>query len=123
MSIDGVIESEASLVHVFRCFNGAVDEHRRSREQDLPRDRARRGASMGPSMSIDGVTPCGCVHAECPHSASMGPSMSIDGVLAIFFLVTLPSCASMGPSMSIDGVYRILREAVRRLQELQWGRR
>ena len=36
-------------------FNGAVDEHRRSRRLQAAPARGRVRASMGPSMSIDGV--------------------------------------------------------------------
>ena len=38
-----------------RCFNGAVDEHRRSQEGQQDRENLLLDASMGPSMSIDGV--------------------------------------------------------------------
>ena len=56
MSIDGVNRGTMFLRSVMRCFNGAVDEHRRSPtpEAGAVTDPAR--ASMGPSMSIDGVT-------------------------------------------------------------------
>ena len=85
-------------------FNGAVDEHRRSRRGARDGRGGHGLASMGPSMSIDGVSTAwtrssrrrrgfnGAVdeHRRSPSSltrrsvdeahASMGPSMSIDGV-------------------------------------------
>ena len=85
-------------------FNGAVDEHRRSPPGYPGNEHPRRHASMGPSMSIDGVAESpelfltlwqrfnGAVdeHRRSPETllrrprrspgASMGPSMSIDGV-------------------------------------------
>ena len=61
-------------------------------------------ASMGPSMSIDGVMARREPTLSLPLFASMGPSMSIDGVLVAAHLVLRALGASMGPSMSIDGV-------------------
>ena len=104
MSIDGVSPADAHRRARARGFNGAVDEHRRSRGRSGPgcrwtscfngavdehrRSRARRGrhgrahgrASMGPSMSIDGVQLLCRVRGPARVRASMGPSMSIDGV-------------------------------------------
>ena len=80
MSIDGVIAGHSMAATAKARFNGAVDEHRRSRPGAGRQGHHVPHASMGPSMSIDGVI--GGQHTEVSAEviASMGPSMSIDGV-------------------------------------------
>ena len=57
MSIDGVTSPLATALAALCSFNGAVDEHRRSPAMRDAYQLALKAASMGPSMSIDGVRP------------------------------------------------------------------
>ena len=55
MSIDGVSAGREMAESIAAGFNGAVDEHRRSRWAQRGGPTPQAAASMGPSMSIDGV--------------------------------------------------------------------
>ena len=55
MSIDGVRPNGGTSSSSRRSFNGAVDEHRRSQAILREHKATAKDASMGPSMSIDGV--------------------------------------------------------------------
>ena len=110
-----------------RCFNGAVDSHRR-RHAVVVLDRSTDGelqwgrrlastetttpdygdcmtntnASMGPSTRIDGDK-----WDDVPEGplklASMGPSTRIDGDVHLRAALARGQGASMGPSTRIDG--------------------
>ena len=80
MSIDGVAESPELFLTLWQRFNGAVDEHRRSPETLLRRPRRSPGASMGPSMSIDGVGSTDVTRRRLSVLLPfLTPSMLIDG--------------------------------------------
>ena len=72
MSIDGVTPLPRRPPRTRSRFNGAVDEHRRSRAQHAGLARVERGASMGPSMSIDGVTSPVVSSASTPKTLQWG---------------------------------------------------
>ena len=124
MSIDGVSGATTGAQEPrLPRFNGAVDEHRRSRRIGDAHAAPAPAASMGPSMSIDGVWPLrrpkrrrprrfnGAVdeHRRSHEDEDGGDPRAAD--------------ASMGPSMSIDGVARRSRSRSRSRRLLQWGRR
>ena len=98
MSIDGVGEGPGNVV------------------------RALQLASMGPSMSIDGVDRVE-VDSLAMHGASMGPSMSIDGVGSIIPTATTRHRSFNG---AVDEHRRsppTWEEAFAVADGLQWGRR
>ena len=80
------------------CFNGAVDEHRRSRSL---RGRLPRGTTRF-NGAVD-------EHRRSPTQPAGGSEEETD--------------ASMGPSMSIDGVRKGKVTVADAKATLQWGRR
>ena len=72
MSIDGVVTAWRVARRGHPGFNGAVDEHRRSRTGVDEDARRSAGASMGPSMSIDGVVAVIGAHPPGPYQLQWG---------------------------------------------------
>ena len=105
--------------HQYR-FNGAVDLHRR-RQGGGPRRRRQRGASMGPSIFIDGDD--GRLSAPLELSvASMGPSIFIDGDASQTMRAARGGWLQWGRRSSSTETASFHTRA-RAAAELQWGRR
>ena len=123
MSIDGVGDASPRIERSDTGFNGAVDEHRRSRLGTGVLARGDAPASMGPSMSIDGVTSgvtirnfgSSCFNGAVDEHRRSPPAERDER--------RRRSEASMGPSMSIDGVLREPDALAATRAVLQWGRR